>query len=95
MPETYDHNHQPVDYHMARVNGILHRITAGSGAPLLLLRGTPKNHYSWYRRILFLSSHFTLIGPDLRGLGIIDNPPLLEAIRAGQTQKTWPNSRPN
>lgn len=76
MPETYDHNGNPVKHHMARVNGIrLHYITAGSGPPLLLLHGTPKNHYYWYRIIPYLSTQFSIIAPDLRGFGATDKPP--------------------
>lgn len=79
MPEMYDHNNKAVDHHMARVNGIrLHYITAGSGPPLLLLHGTPKNHYYWYRILPFLTPDFTLIAPDLRGFGATDKPPASE-----------------
>ncbi|XPS73103.1 hypothetical protein M3J09_005256 [Ascochyta lentis] len=47
MPELFDHDGKPATHHMARVNGIrMHFITAGSGKPLLLLHGTPKNHYN-------------------------------------------------
>ncbi|KAH7069614.1 soluble epoxide hydrolase [Paraphoma chrysanthemicola] len=79
MPETYDHDGKPVHHHMARVNGIrLHYITAGSGPPLLLLHGTPKNHYYWYRIIPYLTPNFTIIAPDLRGFGATDKPPASE-----------------
>ena len=50
MPELFDHDGKPVPHYMTRVNGIrTHYITAGSGPPLLLLYGTLKNHYYWYR----------------------------------------------
>jgi pimeloyl-ACP methyl ester carboxylesterase len=79
MPETYDHDGNPVQHHMARVNGIrLHYITAGAGPPLLLLHGTPKNHYYWYRLIPYLTPHFSIIAPDLRGFGASDKPPASE-----------------
>jgi pimeloyl-ACP methyl ester carboxylesterase len=69
MPEIYDHDGKPVNHHMARVNGIrMHYITAGSGPPLLLLHGTPKTHYYWYRIVPFLTPHFTIVAPDLTEL---------------------------
>lgn len=76
MPELFDHDGKPVTHHMARVNGIrMHYITAGSGPPLLLLHGTPKNHYYWYRILPYLTPHFSVIAPDLRGFGATDKPP--------------------
>lgn len=75
MPEIYDHNGSPVAHHRARVNGIrMHYVTAGQGEPLLLLHGTPKTHYYWYRLIPLLSEHFFIVAPDLRGFGDTDKP---------------------
>jgi len=52
MPEIYDHAGNPVKHGRARVNGIrMHYVTAGQGEPLLLLHGTPKTHYYWYKLI--------------------------------------------
>ena len=52
MPEIYDHNHKPVRHMRARVNGIrMHYVIAGEGEPLLLLHGTPKTHFYWYKLI--------------------------------------------
>lgn len=79
MPELYDHDGKPVKHHMARVNGIrIHYITSGSGPPLLLLHGTPKTHYYWYRILPLLTPHFTIVAPDLRGFGATDKPPASE-----------------
>lgn len=76
VAETYDHNGKPVQHGRARVNGIrLHYITAGQGPPLLLLHGTPKNSFYWYRLFPLLSEHFTIVAPDLRGFGYTDKPP--------------------
>ena len=73
---TYDHNHQPVPHHRARINGIrLHYITAGTGPALILLHGTPKNSFYWYRIFPLLTPHFTVVAPDLRGFGYTDKPP--------------------
>jgi len=79
MPEIHDHDGKPVHHHMARVNGIrLHYIKSGSGPPLLLLHGTPKTHYYWYRIVPLLTKKFTIIAPDLRGFGATDKPPASE-----------------
>jgi len=79
MAEIYDHNGSPVKHGRARVNGIrMHYVTAGSGEPLLLLHGTPKTHYYWYRLIPLLTPHFTVVAPDLRGFGDTDKPPAEE-----------------
>jgi len=79
MPELYDHDGKPVQHHMARVNGIrMHYITSGSGPPLLLLHGTPKTHYYWYRLVPYLTQRFSVVAPDLRGFGATDKPPASE-----------------
>src|SRR5688572_28697778 len=54
----------------ASVNGIdIHYVTGGSGQPLVLLHGFGQNWYMWNRILPALSKHFTLIIPDLPGLG--------------------------
>lgn len=74
--ETYDHEGKPVHHGRYRVNGIrYHAITAGSGPAILLLHGTPKNSYYWYRLIPLLTKNFTVVAPDLRGFGYTDKPP--------------------
>ena len=79
MPEIHDHQGRPVKHSRARVNGIrMHYVTAGSGEPLLLLHGTPKNHYYWYKLLPLLTEHFTVVAPDLRGFGYTDKPPAEE-----------------
>ena len=47
----------------------MHYVTAGSGAPLLLLHGVPKTSFYWHRIIPLLTPHFTIIAPDIRGFG--------------------------
>ncbi|WP_083974841.1 alpha/beta fold hydrolase [Herbidospora daliensis] len=79
MAETYDHRGTPVTHGRAHVNGIrMHYVTAGRGEPLLLLHGTPKNHFYWYKLIPLLTEHFTVVAPDLRGFGHTDKPPAEE-----------------
>ena len=78
MPEPIrDHEGKPVAHGRARVNGVrLHYVTAGSGEPLFLLHGVPKTHYHWRHVIPQLTAHFTIIAPDLRGLGDSQHPVL-------------------
>jgi pimeloyl-ACP methyl ester carboxylesterase len=75
--EMYDHTGQAVTHGRARVNGIrMHYVRAGEGPEvLLLLHGTPKTSYYWYRLIPLLTEHFTIVAPDLRGFGYTDKPP--------------------
>jgi pimeloyl-ACP methyl ester carboxylesterase len=65
--EMYDHTGQAVTHGRARVNGIrMHYVRAGEGPEvLLLLHGTPKTSYYWYRLIPLLTEHFTIVAPDL------------------------------
>ncbi|MBD87431.1 MAG: alpha/beta hydrolase, partial [Rhodospirillaceae bacterium] len=47
----------------------IHYVTAGQGAPLVLLHGWPETWFQWRHVIGPLSKHFQIIAPDLRGLG--------------------------
>jgi len=52
------------------VNGVkLHYVTGGKGEALVLLHGFGQNWYMWNRLLPELSKHFTIIAPDLPGLG--------------------------
>jgi pimeloyl-ACP methyl ester carboxylesterase len=54
----------------AIVNGVkLHYVIGGKGQPLLLVHGFGQNWYMWNRLLPELSKHFTVIAPDLRGVG--------------------------
>jgi pimeloyl-ACP methyl ester carboxylesterase len=62
-------------HHTARVNGFLmHYVIAGSGYPLVFLHGWPQSWYEWRKIIPALAERFTVIAPDLRGLGDSDRP---------------------
>lgn len=62
-------------HHDATVNGIqLHYVTAGAGEPLVLLHGYPQTHHAWHKVIPELARHYTVIAPDLRGLGNSERP---------------------
>jgi len=59
----------------AMVNGVkIHYVTGGHGTPLMLVHGFPQNWYMWNRLLPELSKHFTIIAPDLRGVGESDKP---------------------
>ncbi len=54
----------------AKVNGVnIHYVIGGSGEPLVLVHGFGQNWYMWNRLLPELSKHFTVIAPDLRGVG--------------------------
>jgi len=67
----------PANFKSATVNingtGI-HYVMGGSGEPLLLIHGFGQNWYMWNRLLPELSKHFTVIAPDLPGLGESDKP---------------------
>jgi pimeloyl-ACP methyl ester carboxylesterase len=65
----------PVSQHMADVNGIrLHYACAGQGPALLLLHGWPFTWYTWRLLLPGLAAHYTVIMPDLRGIGQSSRP---------------------
>jgi len=59
----------------AKVNGInIHYVIGGQGEPLVLIHGFGQNWYMWNRLLPELSKHFTVIAPDMRGVGESDKP---------------------
>ena len=67
-PSNFKH-----DY--AQVNGVkIHYVIGGKGDPLVLVHGFGQNWYMWNRLLPELSKHFTVIAPDLRGVGESDKP---------------------
>ena len=59
----------------AIVNGILlHYVTGGSGAPLVLIPGWPETWWAYHKVMPLLAAHFQLIVVDLRGMGSSDKP---------------------
>lgn len=59
-----------VEHDARRVNGMtMHYVRAGQGPPLVLLHGWGSTWYMWRRLIAPLAERFTVIAPDLRGLG--------------------------
>jgi pimeloyl-ACP methyl ester carboxylesterase len=65
----------PSTHHVAIVNGFrMHYVIAGAGYPLVFLHGWPQTCYEWRKIIPSLAERFTVIAPDLRGLGNSDRP---------------------
>jgi pimeloyl-ACP methyl ester carboxylesterase len=66
----FDHHGDPVRTGRATVNGTsLHYRTAGSGPAVVLLHGVPKTSYHWRHLVPRLTAQYTVVVPDLRGLG--------------------------
>jgi hypothetical protein len=63
-------------HHMASVNGIqMHYVIGGQGDPVVLLHGWPETWYAWRHVMPALAQNYTVIAPDLRGLGDSSKPP--------------------
>jgi pimeloyl-ACP methyl ester carboxylesterase len=59
----------------AEINGVkLHYLTAGHGTPLVLLHGYAETSLMWRPIIPVLAERFTVIAPDLPGIGDSDIP---------------------
>jgi pimeloyl-ACP methyl ester carboxylesterase len=57
------------------VNGVrLHYLTAGKGAPVMLLHGYAENSHMWRPLMVELAKSHTVIAPDLRGFGQSSKP---------------------
>jgi pimeloyl-ACP methyl ester carboxylesterase len=52
----------------------LHYVTAGAGDPIVLLHGWPQTWLEWRRIIPALAERYTVIAPDMRGLGDSSKP---------------------
>jgi pimeloyl-ACP methyl ester carboxylesterase len=53
---------------------VLHYVRAGQGEPVLLLHGWPQSWYCWHKIMPALSERYSIIAPDLRGLGDSSRP---------------------
>jgi len=63
-------SHRKVDVDGAR----LHYVVGGQGEPLVLLHGWAQTWFTWHRIMPELARHYTVIVPDLRGLGDSSRP---------------------
>jgi pimeloyl-ACP methyl ester carboxylesterase len=65
---TFSHN-------TASVNDIqLHYVIGGHGDPVVLLHGWPETWYAWHKVMPALAKNYTVVAPDLRGLGDSSKP---------------------
>jgi pimeloyl-ACP methyl ester carboxylesterase len=57
-------------HNTAIVNDVrMHYVIAGTGEPVVLLHGWPQTWYQWRKIIPALAERYTVIAPDMRGLG--------------------------
>jgi pimeloyl-ACP methyl ester carboxylesterase len=73
---TFHINNTTFSHRMATINGIqMHYVIGGQGNPLVLLHGFPQTWYEWRHVMPALAKNYTVIVPDLRGLGDSSKPP--------------------
>jgi pimeloyl-ACP methyl ester carboxylesterase len=54
----------------AAVNGVrIHYVRGGAGPALFLLHGFPQDWYAWHKVMPQLAAHFSVVAPDMRGVG--------------------------
>ena len=64
-----------ISHHYVHVNGVrYHYARSGSGPTVVLLHGWSTNWYRWHKIFPTLAARFTVIAPDLRGIGLTDKP---------------------
>ena len=61
-------------HHAAFDDVMIHYVMAGKGFPVVLLHGWPQTWYEWRHIIPGLAEKYTVIAPDLRGLGDSSRP---------------------
>jgi hypothetical protein len=72
---SFDIDNVTFSHHMTSLNGIqLHYVIGGHGPPLVLLHGWPETWYEWRHVMPALAKNYTVIAPDLRGLGDSSKP---------------------
>src|SRR6476661_52340 len=65
----------PLSHCHAKLDGVtLHYVVSGSGPVVVLLHGWPQTWYEWRHVIPALAERYTVIAPDLRGLGDSSRP---------------------
>ena len=73
---SFQINNVTFTHHMATVNGIqMHYVMGGHGDPVVLIHGWPETWYAWRHVMPALAKNYTVIAPDLRGLGDSSKPP--------------------
>jgi len=72
---SFQINNVTFTHHTATVNGIqMHYVIGGHGDPVVLLHGWPETWYAWRHVMPDLAKNYTVIVPDLRGLGDSSKP---------------------
>ncbi|HET7392023.1 MAG TPA: alpha/beta hydrolase [Nitrososphaeraceae archaeon] len=72
---SFEIDNMTFSHHTASVNGIqLHYVIGGHGDPVVLLHGWPETWYEWHKEMPALAKSYTVITPDLRGLGDSSKP---------------------
>ena len=76
LPGTsFEIDNMTFSHHVTSVNGIqMHYVIGGHGDPVVLLHGWPETWYAWHRVMPALAKNYTVIAPDLRGLGDSSKP---------------------
>jgi pimeloyl-ACP methyl ester carboxylesterase len=65
----------PLSHHHAKLDGVtLHYVVSGRGPAVVLLHGWPQTWFEWRHVIPALAERYTVIAPDLRGLGDSSRP---------------------
>ncbi len=73
--DILDYKGNKVTHSRKTCNGVrLHYYTAGQGPALILLHGVPKTSYYWRKLMPILTEKYTVVCPDLRGLGDSNRP---------------------
>jgi pimeloyl-ACP methyl ester carboxylesterase len=68
-------NASAISHHYAQANGVrYHYARSGSGPTVVLLHGWSTTWYHWNKIFPKLAERFTVIAPDLRGIGLTDKP---------------------
>ena len=68
-------NDARVAHHYADVGDVLlHYVTAGDGFPVVMIHGYPQTWWEWRHQIPVLAEKYTVITPDMRGLGDSSRP---------------------
>jgi pimeloyl-ACP methyl ester carboxylesterase len=72
---SFEIDNATFSHHTAEVNGIrMHYVIGGQGDPVVLLHGWPQTWYEWHKVMPALAKNYTVIAPDLRGLGDSSKP---------------------
>ena len=72
---SFQINNVTFTHHTSTVDGFqMHYVIGGHGDPVVLLHGWPETWYAWRHVMPALAKNYTVIVPDLRGLGDSSKP---------------------